>query len=79
MADNENPPLWQRLEKYRNLIFTAYIIFVILLSSSFGTLTPLEMGLIRNNIASSVDNTKVYMAGRYYHGVGKEFIRYPTT
>mmetsp|Transcript_18160 Transcript_18160/g.33757 ORF Transcript_18160/g.33757 Transcript_18160/m.33757 type:complete len:308 (+) Transcript_18160:194-1117(+) len=69
----------ETIEKKSNLISTVYFICVILFASSFSTLAPLEMGIARNNIASSVDKTKVYLGGRYFLGLGKEFVIYPTT
>ena len=67
------------LKKYATLISVVYIISVIFFSNSFLTLSPLEMGIARNNIASNIDKTRVYTAGRYFMGLGKEFIIYPTT
>ncbi|GMH53973.1 hypothetical protein TL16_g01575 [Triparma laevis f. inornata] len=69
----------ETIEKKSNLLSTIYIILIILFSSSFSTLEPLQMGIARNNIASSVDKDKVYMGGRYFLGLGKEFVIYPTT
>mmetsp|Transcript_18561 Transcript_18561/g.37181 ORF Transcript_18561/g.37181 Transcript_18561/m.37181 type:complete len:314 (+) Transcript_18561:115-1056(+) len=69
----------QSLEKHSGKLFPLYVISVILFASSFSTLSPLEMGIARNNIASSVDKTRVYTGGRYFLGLGKEFVIYPTT
>ena len=46
------------LEKNGKVGFAVYVISVILFANSFSTLSPLEMGIARNNIASSVDKTK---------------------
>jgi regulator of protease activity HflC (stomatin/prohibitin superfamily) len=64
-------------DKYLPL-FAFFWILVILLGNSIKVLTPLEMGLAKNTIASSIDKTKVYMGGRYWLGLGKEFVIYPS-
>mmetsp|Transcript_22825 Transcript_22825/g.47343 ORF Transcript_22825/g.47343 Transcript_22825/m.47343 type:complete len:312 (+) Transcript_22825:29-964(+) len=66
-------------QNHAKILFGLYLLFIILFASSFRTLGPLEMGIARNNIASSVDKSKVYMGGRYFLGIGKEFVIYPTT
>lgn len=63
---------------YLFVVLAFYLLFVILYSSSFATLGPLEMGVAKNNLASSIDKERVYMGGRYFLGLGKEFVTYPS-
>jgi len=58
---------------------TILIVLIILLGTSFSTLSPLEAGLKVNAISPSLEGTKVYTAGRYCLGFMYKFIRYPTT
>jgi len=48
--------LWS--QTHVKIILIVYIVGVILFAESFATLGPLEMGIARNNIASSVDKSK---------------------
>jgi len=58
---------------------TLILVGVILLGTSFSTLSPLEAGLMVNAVSPSIQGTRVYTAGRYCLGFMYKFIRYPTT
>jgi hypothetical protein len=59
---------------------TAYLISVIIFGTCFDTLTPLEIGIVKNSITKSLDADHVYTAGRYLLGVGDGFaVTFPAT
>lgn len=53
------------------------LIVVIILSVSWDTVAPTELGLLRNTITGSVDLENVYVSGRYFVGPAAEFIHFP--
>jgi len=55
------------------------IITIALVGSSFGYLHPTEIGIVQNTVQKGIDDTKIYTNGRYYLGLGKSFLIYPTT
>jgi len=62
-----------------NFLIIVAIVGIGLFGGSFKTLSPLESGLKINAISQSVQSDKVYTSGRYFVGVGNNFIVYPTT
>mmetsp|Transcript_16080 Transcript_16080/g.21253 ORF Transcript_16080/g.21253 Transcript_16080/m.21253 type:complete len:311 (-) Transcript_16080:268-1200(-) len=56
-----------------------YIISVGLFGGAFQILPPLKMAIARNNVRSNIDSTKVYLNGRFFLGLGMEFIQFPST
>lgn len=46
---------------------------------SFSVLDPTEIGIAQNTIQRGIDSSKIYTSGRWFLGLGKTFIRYPTT
>lgn len=56
-----------------------FIVGIALFAASFDTVEPTQMGILRDDISKSIDPTKVYFGGRYFVGLGKGFVRYPTT
>lgn len=56
-----------------------YLICIILLSSSFQSMELLEMGIAKNSIMSKIKDRNVFLHGRYFLGLGYEFIKYPAT
>lgn len=57
----------------------ALIVIIILLACSFAKVDMTEVGLLYSHASRKIDRTKLYTAGRYYVGVGGEFITYPIT
>jgi len=57
----------------------ALIVIIILLACSFAKVEMTEVGLLYSHASRKIDRTQLYSAGRYYVGVGGEFIRYPIT
>jgi len=55
------------------------IVGIGLFGGSFKTIAPTECGLKINSITQSVQSDRVYTSGRYFIGVGNQFILYPTT
>jgi len=53
------------------------LILVIILSLSWDTVAPTELGLLQNTITGSVDLFNVYGAGRYFVGPSAKFIHFP--
>jgi len=53
------------------------LILVIILSMSWDTVAPTELGLLKNTITGSVDLYNVYPAGRYFVGPAASFILFP--
>mmetsp|Transcript_26261 Transcript_26261/g.31760 ORF Transcript_26261/g.31760 Transcript_26261/m.31760 type:complete len:316 (+) Transcript_26261:65-1012(+) len=61
------------------LIFLAVIgilLTAILIPSSLSYIEYYEYGLKRSTITGAVDTTKVYSGGRYFLGLGKNFLKY---
>jgi regulator of protease activity HflC (stomatin/prohibitin superfamily) len=58
------------------LLFIGTILFAV----SFDTLTPLEFGILYNDIAKEIDEGgSPYYNGRYFTGLGSSFIKYSST
>jgi regulator of protease activity HflC (stomatin/prohibitin superfamily) len=60
-------------------IFILLIISVGLYAGSFQLIDPLHAGLAKNTISGSVDRNTIYTSGRYFLGLGKQFVQYPAT
>jgi len=59
---------------------TAYLIAVIIFSTAFDTLDPLEIGIVKNSITKALDSESVYTSGRYLLGIGDGFaVKFPST
>jgi regulator of protease activity HflC (stomatin/prohibitin superfamily) len=52
---------------------------LILFSSSFSPLTPLEMGIAMKTSTQVLDSSQTYGSGRRFVGVGRTFIPFPVT
>jgi len=50
-----------------------------LFGGSFKVLSPHEAGLVKNTITGSISTSPIYTAGRYFLGLGKDFVIYPAT
>jgi len=57
----------------------ALIVIIILISVSFSKIEMTEVGLLYSHASRRIDREKLYTAGRYYVGVGGEFITFPIT
>jgi len=57
----------------------ALIVIIILLACSFSKVEMTEVGLLYSHASRTIDRSQLYTAGRYYVGVGGEFITYPIT
>jgi len=57
----------------------ALIVIIILISVSFSKVEMTEVGLLYSHASRKIDRSKLYTAGRYYVGVGGEFITFPIT
>jgi len=57
----------------------ALIVIIILLAVSFAKVEMTEVGLLYSHASRKIDRTQLYTAGRYYVGVGGEFITFPIT
>jgi len=57
----------------------ALIVMIVLLSCSFSKVEMTEVGLLYSHASRKIDRSDYYLAGRYYVGVGGEFITYPIT
>ena len=55
------------------------VLIVILVPMSFGDLEYYEMGFLRNKATGEVDTSEVYLGGRHYVGIMKEFKSFTTT
>jgi len=55
----------------------ALIVIIILLACSFSKVEMTEVGLLYSHASRKIDRTQLYTAGRYYVGVGGEFITFP--
>mmetsp|Transcript_17201 Transcript_17201/g.40349 ORF Transcript_17201/g.40349 Transcript_17201/m.40349 type:complete len:314 (+) Transcript_17201:160-1101(+) len=56
------------------LVFMATVIMV---GCSFDTLDPLTAGIEFNSINKQIGTERAYTAGRYYLGLGREFLEFP--
>merc|ERR1712065_123138 len=70
-------------EQRRKLYFTVLFILLIvvspfLLAFSYAVINPGEMALLWNKNLHNVDLGKLYMEGRYFVGLGREFIKFPS-
>merc|ERR1712072_105086 len=54
------------------------IVSIILIAVSFSTLEPNEVGLAYDNNYKVVDNETLYTNGRWFLGLGRSFIKFPT-
>lgn len=57
-----------------SLVFMASIIMV---GCSFDTLDPLTAGIEFNSVSKKIATDRVYTSGRYFLGLGKEFLEFP--
>jgi len=57
----------------------AIIVIIILLACSYGKVEMNEVGLLYSHASRRIDRERLYTAGRYYVGVGGEFIKYELT
>jgi len=57
----------------------AVIVMIVLIAVSFGKVEMTEVGLLYSHASRRIDREKLYTAGRYYVGVGGEFITFPLT
>jgi len=57
----------------------AIIVIIILLACSFSKVEMTEVGLLYSHASRKIDRSNFYLAGRYYVGVGGEFITFPIT
>ena len=54
-----------------------FLAFIIILSISFGTISPTEYGMRKNTITGQVDLGRTYDSGRYFLGPFAEFRKFP--
>jgi len=59
-------------------VLVCTIVGVGLYGGSFKTLGPNDAGLMYNTITKQVTLTKIYTPGRYFLGLGRDFIKFPT-
>jgi len=57
----------------------AIIVIIVCLSCSYSKVEMTEVGLLYSHASRKIDRTQIYTAGRYYVGVGGEFITFPIT
>jgi len=57
----------------------AVIVIIILLACSYAKVEPNDVALLYSHAARKIDRSKLYTGGRYYVGVGGEFITFPLT
>lgn len=57
----------------------AVIVIIILLACSYAKVEPNDVALLYSHAARKIDRSKLYSGGRYYVGVGGEFITFPLT
>lgn len=57
----------------------AVIVIIVLISVSFAKVDMTEVALLYSHASRRIDRDKLYSAGRYYVGVGGEFITFPLT
>jgi len=57
----------------------AVIVMIVLISVSFSKVEMTEVGLLYSHASRRIDRETLYTAGRYYVGVGGEFITFPLT
>ena len=61
------------------VIGVAIIVIIALVAASFAKVDTTEFGLKYSHAAQKIDRETLYQSGRYYVGVGGEFIKYPKT
>lgn len=54
-----------------------FMAIVIMVGCSFDTLSPLEAGVEFNSISKQITEGRAYTAGRYWLGLGREFLVFP--
>jgi hypothetical protein len=54
-----------------------FVVSAGLVGGSFKILEPLEYGILQNTISKDLTTGKVYTGGRFFVGLGKDFIRFP--
>jgi len=57
----------------------AIIVIIILIACSYAKVDMTDIGLLYSHASRRIDRERLYPAGRYYVGVGGEFITYPIT
>jgi len=57
----------------------AVIVIIVLLACSYAKVEMTDVALLYSHAARRIDRSQVYTAGRYYVGVGGEFITFPIT
>lgn len=57
----------------------AVIVIIVLISVSYRKVEMTEVALLYSHASRKIDREKLYSAGRYYVGVGGEFITFPLT
>jgi len=55
------------------------IVIIVLVSVSFGRVENSQVALLYSHASRRIDRSKLYTTGRYYVGVGGEFITFPLT
>jgi len=55
------------------------IVIIILIATSFAKVDMTDIGLLYSHASRRIDRERLYPAGRYYVGVGGEFITFPLT
>jgi len=55
------------------------IVVIVLIACSFSKVEMTEVGLLYSHASRKIDRKQLYTAGRYYVGVGGEFITFPIT
>lgn len=54
-----------------------YLATVIMVGCSFDTLDPLTAGIEFNSINKQIGSERAFTSGRYYLGLGREFLEFP--
>lgn len=71
------------LSKKQGCIFATIVIaFIITISciiASVSVLDLLYVGLDRSEYSKSFDNSRLYSPGRYFLGLGRNFVEFPST
>jgi len=61
------------------LAICVLIVVIVLISVSYAKVEMTEVALLYSHASRRIDREKLYPAGRYYVGVGGEFIKFPIT
>jgi len=61
------------------IVGVALIVAICLLASSFAKVEQTQVGLLYSHASRKIERKDIYSAGRYYVGVGGEFITFPIT